>query len=343
MKNFLTSVAILGAAFTVHAQDDSPVGYLNGFDKPLAAVSKKYIQYISATSHGASVRKSEKKRQDLLKQIDDSRGAISELGYYKGDKSLQQSTIEYLKMVTNNLTENYAKMVNLEEIAEQSYDNMEAYLILKQKVSERMEESSKKMSDSQKEFAKKYNINLIQSENEQDRKMKDMSKVSDYYDDIYLIFFKCHAQEDDMMEALNKKNVAGAEQLKNAMVKYADEGLSRLDTMKAFGGSDVSLREACRRSLQFYKKEADKIAVYTDFYMKETAFDQAKKTFESNPSAKKDKAEIDKYNKAVNEMNTASNNYNKANQDLNQQRTDMYNNWNQSVSQFFDKNMPYAG
>jgi hypothetical protein len=342
MKNFLTAVAIMGAAFTAQAQDDSPVKYLNGFDKPLDAVSKKYIQYISATSHGASVRKSEKKRQDLLKQIDDSRAAIADMGYYKGDKSLQQSTIDYLKMVTNNLNESYDKMVNLEEIAEQSYDNMEAYLLLKQKVSERMEETSKTMSNSQKEFAKKYNINLIESESEEGKKIKDMNKVSDYYDDIYLIFFKCHAQEDDMMEAINKKNVAGAEQLKNAMVKYADEGLSRLDTMKAFG-SDVSLREACRRSLQFYKKEADKMAVYTDFYMKETAFDQAKKTFENNPAAKKDKAEVEKYNKAVNEMNTASNNYNKANQDLNQQRTDMYNNWNQSVSQFFDKNMPYAG
>ncbi|RYE14184.1 MAG: hypothetical protein EOP45_19990 [Sphingobacteriaceae bacterium] len=77
--------------------------------------------------------------------------------------------------------------------------------------------------------------------------------------------------------------------------------------------------------------------------MKETAFEGAKKNFETNPNAKSSKAEVDKYNKAVNEMNSANNGYNKANQDLNQQRSDMYNNWNQSVSQFLDKNMPYAG
>ena len=341
MKNFFLA-AFLGLAITAQAQDDSPVAYLDGFNKPLDAVSKKYIQYMSAASHGASVRKSDKKRQDLLAQVDKSRGDIIGLGYYKGDKSLQQSTIEYLKMVNNNLNEDYAKMVNLEEISEQSYDNMEAYMLLKQKVSERMAETSKKMSDNQKDFCKKYNINLIATEDEQSKKIKEMNKVSDYYDDMYLIFFKCNAQEDDMMEAINKKNVSGIEQLKNAMVKYADEGLSRLDTFKAYNG-DASLMNACRKSLEFYKKEADKVGVYTDYYMKETAFDGVKKGFESNPSAKNNKAEVDKYNKAVAEMNGANNSYNKANQELNQQRTDMYNNWNQSVSQFLDKNMPYAG
>lgn len=342
MKNFFAAALLAATAFTAQAQDDSPVAYLNGFDKPLDAVSKKYIQYMSAASHGASVRKSEKKRQDLLAQVDKSRGDITGLGYYKGDKTFQQSTLEYLKMVNNNLNENYAKMVNLEEIAEQSYDNMEAYMLLKQKVSERMEETSKKMHDSQKEFCKKYNINLIQNEDEQGKKINAMNKVSTYYDDMYLIFFKCNAQEDDMMEAIKKKNVSGIEQLKSAMVKYADEGLSRLDTFKAFNG-DASLMQACRKALQFYKKEADQAAIYTDYFMKETAFDGAKKNFETNPSAKSSKTEVEKYNKAVSEMNKANDSYNKANQDLNQQRTDMYNNWNQSVSQFLDKNMPYAG
>lgn len=79
-----------------------------------------------------------------MTQIDNSRSEVIGLGFYKGDKTLQQSTNDYLKLMTSNLTENYAKMVNLEEIAEQSYDNMEAYLLLKEKVNERMDEASKK-------------------------------------------------------------------------------------------------------------------------------------------------------------------------------------------------------
>lgn len=201
---------------------------------------------------------------------------------------------------------------------------------------------AKKMSDNEKEFCKKYNINLVENETEQSQKMKEMGKVMDYYNDIYLIFFKCNAQEDDMMEAINKKNVTAVEQLKGAMVKYADEGLARLDTFKAYKG-DATMLNACKKAMQWYKKEGEKVGVFTDFFMKETAFEQVKKGFESNRSAKNDKAEIDKYNKAVNEMNAGSNNYNKTNNDLNQQRTETYNNWNEAGRQFLDKNMPYAG
>jgi len=342
MKLFLMAALLLNLAIAASAQDQTPVVYLNGFTKSLDAVSKKYMQYMSATSHGASVRKSEKKRQDLLAQIDKSRGEVVGLGFYKGDKTLQQSTLEYLKLITSNLNEDYAKMVNLEEIAERSYDNMEAYILLKEKVSERMNETSKKMSDNETEFCKKYNINLITQETEQSQKMKDMSNVADYYNDLYLIFFKCNAQETDMMEAVNKKNVTSIEQLKGAMVKYADEGLSKLDTFKSYKG-DNSLKNACQKALMFFKKEGEKMSAYTDFYMKETAFESVKKGFESNPSAKSSKTEIDKYNKAVKEMNDGSNSYNKINQELNQQRTDMYNIWNEAGRVFMDKNMPYAG
>jgi hypothetical protein len=342
MKRLLTTTMVV-FSLVAHAQDATPLTYLNGFDKPLSEVNKKYIQYVSATSHGASVRRSEKKRQDLIAQVDKSRSAVIDLGFYKGDKSLQQSTLDYLKLVNNNLNDDYAKMVNLEEIAEQSYDNMEAYILLKEKVSERMTEASNSMSNNQKEFCRKYNINLLQTENDQSLKMKEMNKVMDYYNDLYLIFFKCNAQETDMMEALNKKNISGMEQLKASMVKYADEGLSRLDTFKAYNGGDASLINACRKALQFFKKEGEKMAAYTDYYMKETAFESVKKGFEGNAAAKKDKAEVDKYNKAVKEMNDASNTYNKANAELNNQRNEAYNNWNEAGRAFLDKNMPYAG
>jgi hypothetical protein len=342
MKKFFIAAVLLNLTLTAFSQDQTPVAYLNGITKSLNDVSKKYMEYMSATSHGASVRKAGKKRQDLLTQIDKSRGDIVGLGYYKGDKSLHQATNEYLKLMTSSMNEDYAKMVNLEEIAEQSYDNMEAYILLKEKVAERMDEASNKMTVNEQEFCKKYNINLVSAETSQSLKMKEMGEVIDYYNDIYLIFFKCNAQETDMMEALNKKNVTAMEQLKGAMVKYADEGLSKLDTFQAYKG-DNSLKTACRNALMFYKKEGEKMGAYTDFYMKETAFEQVKKSFESNPSFKSNKTEIDKYNKAVKEMNEGSNSYNKTNAELNQQRTNMYNNWNEAGKQFLDKNMPYAG
>lgn len=302
-------------------------------------VQQKYMSYISAIAHG-SVRKANRKRQSMMDQIDKSESTIVDLPYYKGDKELRQSAITYLRLVRDMENENYAKIVNLEEIAEQSYDNMEAYILLKKKLAEKMNEASDAQYKSQVDFAKRNNVTLVKNENEATLNMRKAEAVMDYKENLYLIFFKCNIQETNMMKAIEKKDVVAIEQLKNAMLKYANEGLTKLDTTKSLDG-DPSLKNACKNALDFFKKEADKMSITTDYLMKMEAFGQIKKTFESNPSAKSDKTEIDKYNKAVNEMNVAVNASNQNNQSLNQARADVYNNWNNTQKTFLDTHVPY--
>lgn len=322
------------------AQDDNAGTYMDKVNKPLRDVNQKYMSYISASSHG-SIRKADRKRQLMMEQIDKSELAISQLPYYKGDKDLQQSAMAYLKLTADMQNENYSKIVNLEEISEQSYDNMEAYILLKKKVAEKMNEASEVQYKSQEDFAAKNNITLIKNESEASQNMKKMGAVMDYQEKMYLLFFKCNSQEASMMKAIEKKDVTAMEQLKNAMVKYANEGLEVLDTTKSFEG-DASLKNACKKALEFFKKEGDKTSITTDYLMKTEAFGQIKKSFESNPSAKNDKNEIAKYNKAVNEMNTAVNTSNQNSQYLNQARTEAYDKWNNTQKSFLDTHVPFV-
>lgn len=339
-KLYTTAIAFCSLAFSATAQTDSPMPFFDGVNKALAAVNVKYLAYMSAVSHGSKVRKAEKKRQELLEQVDQSRYDVTELPYYKGDKTLTTATVNYLKLVSHNLNDNYAKIVNLEDIAEQSYDNMEAYLLLRKKVSERMQAASDSIQLSQEEYCKKYNITLTHSEDEMSRKMKKAGDVTDYHDIIYLIFFKCNAQEDDLMEALEKKNITSIEQIKGSLLKYADEGLAKLDTMKHY--PDPTLKVGCRKALEFFKREAGKMTVYTDYIMKSESFEQLKKAFEGSAKSQNDQAEIDKYNKGVNDLNAALKVYNQNNENLNNERTTVYKNWNEASKVFLDNNMPYA-
>ncbi|MES2774662.1 MAG: hypothetical protein V4722_10780 [Bacteroidota bacterium] len=339
-KWLLTALAACICVMILQAQTDSPVPHFEGIVKAMRAVNEKYLVYNSAAAH-SSVKKAERKRQDLLAQIDKSRYAIAELGYYKNDRVLAKATTDYFKLLTDNMNDNYAKIVNLEEIAEQSYDNMEAYLLLRKKVAERMEAAGDTMQSRQEEYCKRHGITLSSSEDEMSQKMKKAGEVSEYNDNLYLIFFKCSAQEEDMMEALEKKNITAMEQIKGAMVKYADEGLARLDTTKSFSG-DASLKAACKRTLDFFKKEADKMSISTDFIMKQEAFDKIKKTFESSPTARSNKQEIDNYNKAVSELNKALNISNQNNNYLNETRAGVYKDWNEATATFLDTHMPYA-
>ncbi len=339
-KLFAAVLAICSFTTVVTAQTDGPLPHFEGIGKAIRAVNEKYLVYNSAAAH-SSVKKAERKRQDFLAQIDKSRYAVAELSYYKNDRALAKATTDYFKLMTDNMNENYAKIVNLEEIAEQSYDDMEAYLLLRKKVGERMAAAGDSMQLRQEEYCKRHGITINKGNDEMGLKMKQADDVSEYHDNLYLIFFKCTAQENELMKALEKKNITSMEQIKGAMVKYADEGLARLDTTKAFGG-DGTLKASCKRSLEFFKKEADKMSICTDFIIKQESFDKIKKAFESSATARSNKQEIDNYNKAVNELNKASNNYNQNNDYLNQTRSAIYKDWNESVAAFMDNHMPYA-
>jgi len=342
MKKWLPALLVCSMFVNAaNAQNESPLPHFEGIVNAIQRVNEKYLVYMSTIAHSNNVRKAERKRQDLLEQIDKSRYAIADLPLYKSDRSLAKATTDYFKLMSNDLNENYAKIVNLEEIAEQSYDNMEAYLLLRKRVAEKMKAAGDTMELREEEYCKKYNITLSKAEDEMSRKMQQSAEVSNYNENIYLIFFKCSAQETELMKALDKKNVTSMEQIKSAMVKYANEGLAKLDTTKNFG-SDPSLKAACKRTLEFFKKEADKMSICTDFIMKEESFEQIKKAFQGNASAKSNKDEIDKYNKAVNELNNASNTFNQNNDYLNKYRADAYKDFNEASAAFLDSHMPYA-
>ncbi len=333
---------LIFSAGNLFAQDDNPVAALDKINAAIESFNIKYLAYQSALAHGSKVRKCERKRQEMLTQLDNARYAIIEVPYYKGDKTLHQGSIAYLKLISDVLNENYQKIVNLEDISEQSYDAMEAYILLKKKVDERMEEAGAQFHDQVVAYCNRQNIKLVKDvNNENNNKMKIVGEVMDYYNKIYLAFFKSSVQETNFMEALGKKNVTALEQSKSAMEKYAGESLDSLNNYGSFKG-DASIKLACKKALDFFKKEAASSTSLTDYFLKEQSFTQVKKSFEQNSKAQSDQAEINKYNTAVDEMNKALNTFNKTNETLNRQRADVYNSWNEAVKNFMDAQIPYA-
>jgi len=347
MKNAICQISTLAIASVLmliclpaKAQEPTPVSIMEQAFKPLEVLNQKYLIYTSAAAH-SSARKSERKYRDYMDQIDESNAALSSVPSYKGDRSLQNGVREYLKLVRNIMSENYSKVVNMEEIAEKSYDNMEAYILLNKQLDEKMSEASEKLNALQKDYCTRNNITLVENTTEQGGKMDQVSAVMDYKNENYLIFFKCAYQNDVLLEAVEANNVVAMEQARTALKKYAEEGLAKMDTIKNFKG-DATLKVGCKNALQFFKREADKAAVYTDYAMKEKAFLQQKKAFESNAKARNDNAEIDKFNKAVDDFNKAGKDLNEAGNALNKERAEAYNNYNKATKTFLDTHVPYA-
>jgi hypothetical protein len=321
------------------AQDfENPGTYMGYISKQHQTVAKRFLAYNSASSHGKKAKKVEELKAKLLDEIQESRMNISGMPSFKNDKSYRDSAVSFMKLYYNALNEDYSKIVNMEEIAEQSYDLMEAYLLAKEMVDKKMDDASAALHDVEKKFAADHNVNLVEGKDEIGEMMKKVGETGGYYNPVYLIFFKSFKQEAYLVDAIEKKNINGIEQNKNSLLQFSREGLAKLGKLTSFNG-DNSLITNCKRLLEFYVKEAtDKIPAISDYLLKQEAFDKMNKEFEKKSEPTKE--EVNTFNKAVKDVNSAVKTYNDTNNSLNQSRNDLLNNWNSVVDAFFDNHMP---
>lgn len=317
------------------------VDVLNKISGEFTLINKKFVEYQSASAHGSSAEQTEQKRQQLLKQVTASRQVIADGASYQGDTMLQKGIQDFLKLVEYNMNEDYEKLVDYREISEQSYDKMEAYMLIKNQISEKMENASKEMTRVQKDYCKKYNITLIESQSELEKQLETINQVGQYQDKLQLIFLKCSFLNDDLVEAIDQKNLNETEQLRSAMQKFAEEGIKILDTMQAFKG-DRSLINSCRKSMVFFQQQAIRSADFTELFTEQENFNRIKKQFESDKALQSDKEAVKKYNDAVASMNRAVNNSNRTMEYINNSRKETYDHWNNAVKMFLDKHVPVA-
>lgn len=345
MKRYLKIAFLLPVFLSCFSQRstaqsfETAVDYLNYINKANSDLTVKYLVYLSAVSHGKSARKVEKRRFEVVNAITDTRYTISSMPPWKGDRSLKDTSVAYLKLLFSVFSEDYGKIVNMEEIAEQSYDAMEAYLLAQEKAYEKLNEAGKKQHEMQRVFAKNNNINLIENESETEAKSKIVSEVMDHCNDVYLVFFKAYKQEAYLMDAVAKKNVVAIEQSLSSLKKFAEEGMEKLKDLKGYGG-DASLIAACRNMMIYYKNESTKGPAITDYFLKEEEFNKIKKAFESKPSNKRTQHDVDQYNNAVNDINNVMNKFNSTMNELHKQGTSALNDWNKTYSKYMDEHMP---
>jgi hypothetical protein len=339
----VTATIILSTFFNSFSAKaaESPVEHMRQLSDREALLSTKYMSYMSEVAHGHRARKMEKRRQELIMSI---RQAIQESGRlrpYNGDASLRDAYKKYWSVLLSIFTDDYSKIIDMEEIAERSYDAMEAILLIQEKANETVDAAYKDVATAYKTFADKHDVTLIEGEaSKLTGKLTKTGQVNHYLNQLYLIFFKSSVQETLVLEALAKRDLNAVEQSRNSMLKFSTEGLLKLDTLKAFNG-DASVKTACRQALEFHKKEVDKFSVLSDYLIKLEEFDKTKKAFDAIPTSKRTQADVDAFNKSVKEVNDVVNQSNKLSQELNSSRSKVLDNWEAVRKKFMDHHIPH--
>lgn len=337
-----TLLVLIGLAFLstkIKAQSsESPVSYMNEIFKSVDESKNETWHYLKAVTQGKGARKVENKRQNLLNKLKETRYEVQRTGKYKSDDSLRNAVTSYLKFSYIVLKEDFGKILDMEDIAEQSYDLMEAYLLAKEKANDKLNASFDTVKLAQENFAKKHNITLTKAENDKTyEKIKKASETLKYYNEIYLIFFKSYKQEAYVLDAMSRNDINAFEQNTSTLSLYAAEGLDKVINLKGFKG-DAILKIGVKKMLLFYKNEAENdFPAMTDFYIKKDNFEKINKKFETINAKKRTQQDVDQFNKAVNEYNEAAQKTNKISELSNNKRNKSLTEWNNTVDKFFDK------
>ncbi len=341
-KGIFRTAALLAASVfmmtgSAIAQNFNNAGeYMNFMSEEHRKISTDTWDYMKSVAHGKSARKVEKRRSEMINTIGAAKARIKKMPGFEGDVSLRDSVVKYLTINYKVLNQDFAEIVDMEAIAEQSYDLMEAYIMAQEKAGEKLHEANQMVADEQKVFAKNHNVNLVEEESKLSKKIAEANKVMSYYNQAYLIFFKSYKQEAYLLDAVAKKDVSGIQQNKNTLAKYSKEGITKLKELGDYKG-DSDVRLSCQKLMNFYIDESNNaVPAIVDYTMKNENYVKIKDAFESIKQSKRTQADVDKYNKAGQDLNAAGAKYNELNNKYNAERAQLINKWNKTVSGFLD-------
>jgi len=340
MKKIVLAALVIfsiGSIDKIQAQNGpEAAAYMDKLSNPLISLKSETWEYLKAVTKNKGARKIENKRLNLINVVKNAKTETSKASAYKGDASYKNEITAYLDLLYSVLKEDYDKILNMEDIAEQSYDMMEAYLLAKEKAGDKLKEASEKLNQAQKDFASKNNVNLIEGGNDETSKnIEKASKMLEYYNKVYLIFFKSYKEEAYIMVAQQNGDVNALEQHSGTLASFSEEGLTKLKALGGYQG-DIKLVESAKRMMAFYKKEAEKdFPTLVDFYVKKANFEKVKKIFDSK-GKNKTQEDVDQYNNALKEYNDAVAKYNQVNQLGNTERNKNIEDWNKKVEAFFE-------
>lgn len=334
----LLALAMLPGTVSAQAHAGEYMDQINGQYGPIRQDTWDYMVAV-ANNKGAKVI--DKRRTELITSINVARSTISRMKPWEEDGSLRDSAIAFLKISYYILNDDYSRIIDLEEVAEKSYDAMEAFIMAQEMASEKYNQASDRLYAAGVDFAARHNVTLVQGEEDKlSAKIQQADTVLKYYHQVYLLMFRSQIVENNLIEALNQENFSAAEQNRAKLAQNATEGLAALGKIPAFMG-DGTLKVATQQLLTFYKSEAEtKTPVLIDFYLKKENFEKMKNAVESKPKSQVTQEEVDAYNKAVNEYNAAVNKFNAVNTELNTGRGKYVDGWNAAGQAFTSRHVP---
>ena len=313
---------------------------LNALNIPMNDINPKMLAFVQATVHSKDRTLIVSKYRALLVSIQKAILLANQVNPYNGDDSYKNAVLKYLNIQYSIMRGDYSRIVDEKKAEEETFDAVEAKLLIRQKANEKRQKAAENLNKQQARFAKNYNINLIQSDNETGRKLAKANEVFNYHQKIYLVFLKSNKQEKYVIKSGNKGDINGLEQNRATLEKFAKKGVSKLATFSDYNG-DNSLLQIARVALDFYKKEAEEhLPIVVEYNLKAEQFKKLKQAFSNLRAQERSREDVRNFNAQVKQMNAMANQYNRLQRHLNKNRARLIKYWNKTGDNFLKRHVP---
>ncbi len=335
MQRILVLLFFISSA--VMAQDTQPLEYLEEINDAYEPVLKQQWEFARALAQGQPADLVDRQRTALLTEIRDARNQIRRLPPHRGNSALRDSVVRFLDISYDVVREDYAKIVDMERISQDSYDKMETYLRAQEEAYVKMSSAARAMKKSEEDFAKKFGIRLVNSDDKFAQKLKELNETFTYYNRIYLAFFNAYQQELQMFRAVEKQDAESIDLERRKLKILVESGLESLDRAGSYKG-DRTLKSTAAENLRFYEEESgERLQPMVDYYKSLDELKRLKNSLESDLSPERRKELTDQYNRQVREINESAAKLDALSEELNDERALHLDKWNRVSEAFLRK------
>ena len=313
------------------------IAYFGKLTQPLTDFKKANYDYLKTITRTRRIKKIEKQRQKLLKVIDIIKVHVKECGPFKEDNALQSKLQRYSELVYIVLKEDFGKILDMEDIIEQSYDQEEAHQLALDMAVEKLNATFKVLRNAEQDYAEKYQFTLVDKEDKLSRKIEKANNAIDYYNKIHRIFYKVNKQDFYARSAANENDIAALEQHLMTLTSYTEEGLEKLARQTPYNEDNTLLTTAVNL-VEFYKHEAEvTYPAVIEFHLLSDRFQKTMKKFNAIKQSDRTKEHVNAYNSEVDKYNKTVKMINKTNKTSIKQNKKLIKLWNKRVDVFFRK------
>ncbi|MEM0993229.1 MAG: hypothetical protein AAGI49_09340 [Bacteroidota bacterium] len=215
--------------------------YFTFFNNQHVLVNNLAMNYLQYSVHSSDFGLIEKKRQEVIDQLDKSITAVKAIEPLTEDDQLKPTALEVFQSFSASFNMDFVDLMQLKMSSQTSYESMEQYFEARKEAEQKMDEAANRYLEAQKAFAEKHNILLQDAEANGD--IQDLNQLNNYHQAIFLKYFKALSRNNEFMNAMNSQDADAIAKARLQLEQDSDETLKVLQNMPAFK-DDTAYRDA---------------------------------------------------------------------------------------------------